>query len=310
MVSGALVERRSSTTARLGRLAPDTVSCAMVVSMYSIGAFAQLGGVTVRMLRHYDGIGLLTPAYVDPNTGRRSYEAAQLRRLNRLVALKDLGFALEQVGELLDDGIDPAELRGMLRMRAAELETRLLHDGQTLDRVRARLRLIESESAMPLTNIQVKNVAPQRVLGLQQSFSQNAEELSLEALFDQVITFMDAAGADRASPISWHDREDETVHICAGFVAATAVVPGLDVLELPAATAASVVRRGAVDTLSDAHQAIARWAEAHHHTPSVETGRWRVVYLETNDSDYSDWLIEVQLELTDGVRYSDDTPQR
>lgn len=86
----------------------------MVVSMYSIGAFAQLGGVTVRMLRHCGSIGLLAPAYVDPNTGRRYYEAAQLPTLNRIVALKDLGFALEHVGELLDDGIEPAELRGML----------------------------------------------------------------------------------------------------------------------------------------------------------------------------------------------------
>lgn len=42
-----------------------------------------------------------------------------------------------------------------------------------------------------------------------------------------------------------------------------------------------------------------QWAEAHRQTASVETGRWREVYLETNDSDYSDWLIEVQLELTD-----------
>lgn len=90
--------------------------------MYSIGAFAQLGGVTVRMLRHNDGTGLLAPAYVDPATGHRLYGAAQLLRFNRLVALKDLGIALEQIGRLLDDGVEPAELRGMVRKRAAELE--------------------------------------------------------------------------------------------------------------------------------------------------------------------------------------------
>lgn len=58
-------------------LAPDTVSCAIVVVMYAIGAFAQLGGVSVRMLRHYDHIGLLVPAEVDPNTGRRLYHGDQ-----------------------------------------------------------------------------------------------------------------------------------------------------------------------------------------------------------------------------------------
>ena len=73
--------------------------------MYSIGAFAQLGGVSVRMLRHYDRIGLLVPAEVDPSTGRRRYDANQLTRLNRLVALKHLGFPLEQVRTLLADGM-------------------------------------------------------------------------------------------------------------------------------------------------------------------------------------------------------------
>lgn len=49
--------------------------------MFSIGDFAALGRVSVRMLRHYDAIGLLTPARTDPATGYRYYQADQLRRL-------------------------------------------------------------------------------------------------------------------------------------------------------------------------------------------------------------------------------------
>jgi MerR family regulatory protein len=59
---------------------------------FSIGEFARHGRVSVRMLRHYDAIGLLRPACVDPVTGYRSYEVSQLAELNRLIALKDLGF--------------------------------------------------------------------------------------------------------------------------------------------------------------------------------------------------------------------------
>ena len=51
--------------------------------------------------------------------------------------------------------------------------------------------------------------------------------------------------------------------------------------------------------MNEAHQAIAHWADAHDHLLSSERGRWRELYLETNDSDYSDWLIEVQLEIAD-----------
>jgi DNA-binding transcriptional MerR regulator len=52
--------------------------------MVSIGEFARLGGVSVRALRHYDEIGLLRPASVDPETGYRCYAPAQLGQLNRI----------------------------------------------------------------------------------------------------------------------------------------------------------------------------------------------------------------------------------
>ncbi len=77
------------------------------------------------MLRHYDAIGLLRPARVDAATGYRGYEAAQLSRLNRVVALKELGFTLEQVRTIVDDKVGIDELRGMLRLRQAELANQL-----------------------------------------------------------------------------------------------------------------------------------------------------------------------------------------
>ena len=93
--------------------------------MFSIGDFASHGRVSVRMLRHYDAIGLLRPAHVDPATGYRSYEAAQLARLNRVVALKELGFTLTEVQSIVDDEVGPEELRGMLRLRRTELRSRI-----------------------------------------------------------------------------------------------------------------------------------------------------------------------------------------
>jgi DNA-binding transcriptional MerR regulator len=73
--------------------------------MFTIGDFARLGGVSIRMLRHYDAIGLLRPARVDPDSGYRSYEAGQLGRLNRVIALKELGLKLQQVQAILDEEV-------------------------------------------------------------------------------------------------------------------------------------------------------------------------------------------------------------
>src|SRR5438309_6174996 len=108
--------------------------------MLTIGDFARLGQVSPRMLRHYDDIGLLQPAKVDPQTDYRHYEVAQLRRLHRLLALRDLGFTLEQTRTLLDEDPPVEQLRGMLRLRRSQIEQDIAEEQARLRRVEAHLR--------------------------------------------------------------------------------------------------------------------------------------------------------------------------
>ena len=116
--------------------------------MFSIGEFARHGRVSVRMLRHYDTIGLLRPACVDPVSGYRFYQASQLAELNRVIALKELGFTLQQVQSILAEKVSAAELRGMLKLRRAEIQAMLEAETTRLARVEARLLTIEDEAGV------------------------------------------------------------------------------------------------------------------------------------------------------------------
>lgn len=113
--------------------------------MYRIGDFSKLGQVSVRMLRHYDKLGLLEPAHIDPFTGYRTYTIEQLPRLHRIVAYRDLGFSLQQIKELLGEEPAAERLRGMLTLRRSEIERELQSAQQQLAQVEARLHLIEQE---------------------------------------------------------------------------------------------------------------------------------------------------------------------
>src|SRR5690349_11710414 len=86
-----------------------------------IGEFSRLAQVAVPTLRHYDQVGLLKPVAVDPATSYRSYSASQLPRLHRILALKGLGFSLEQIAAVLDEEPSPEQMRGMLRLRRAQI---------------------------------------------------------------------------------------------------------------------------------------------------------------------------------------------
>ena len=101
--------------------------------MFKIGAFSKITGISVHQLRHYNRIGLLNPAYTDEQSCYRYYTVEQLPRLNRLLALKDLGFSLEQIKDLLHEDLSADEIRGMLRLKRAQLE-------QTITDEQARLK--------------------------------------------------------------------------------------------------------------------------------------------------------------------------
>ena len=103
--------------------------------MLRISEFSRLGRVTVKALHLYGRLGLLEPAWVDPESSYRLYTLDQLRRLNRILALKDLGFSLGEIGGLLEEDPSAAELWGMLRLKQAELERQSREGRERLARV-------------------------------------------------------------------------------------------------------------------------------------------------------------------------------
>ena len=81
------------------------------MTTWSIGELAAQTGLTVRTLRHYDEIGLARPS-CRTSAGHRRYDDADLRRLHRIVALRDVGFRLAEIGELLDEPAPDGTARG------------------------------------------------------------------------------------------------------------------------------------------------------------------------------------------------------
>lgn len=78
--------------------------------------------ISIRMLRHYDAIGLLVPAEVDDFTGYRYYSEEQLPRAGRIQTLKCMGFGLTAIGDILKKHQNAEEMERFLLDRRAELE--------------------------------------------------------------------------------------------------------------------------------------------------------------------------------------------
>ena len=278
--------------------------------MFTIGEFARHGRISVRMLRHYDGIGLLTPDRVDPSTGYRFYRAAQLSRLNRIVALKDLGFTLHQVHEILDDRIDGAELRGMLRLRQAELREQITADTGRLADVDVRLRAIENEGTMSTNDVVVKQIPTVRVAELTgRAAGYNPQSIGpvIQPLYTELCERLERAGVSFTGPaIAYYEDVDVDSSDGEGAVLVHAAMPvdvdgdpahDFAVVDLPEITAATVVHRGSMDSVLVTWQELGRWIDANGHSSSYsDHGYAREVTLEHSD-DPAGWVTELQVPI-------------
>ena len=87
--------------------------------MYRIGMFSKLGRVTIKTLHHYDELGLLTPAHIDEENGYRYYATNQLFRLHEIIALRQMGFSIQEISAIVDGHNIP----GIFAQRKTELES-------------------------------------------------------------------------------------------------------------------------------------------------------------------------------------------
>ncbi|MFI7127519.1 MerR family transcriptional regulator [Nonomuraea sp. NPDC050153] len=270
--------------------------------MFSIGDFARLGLVSVRMLRHYDAIGLLRPAYVDPVTGYRSYQAAQLSRLNRIVAIKDLGFTLEQVSAILDEKVSTEELHGMVRLRRAQLEAQISADLARLRGVEARLRTIEREGHLRTPEVVLKNVSPIRVAELSaRAASYEPEHIGpvISPLFVEICLRVEAASARVTGPgIAYYQEEDDgsvMVHACLPVAAPAEDAYDFQIVDLPELpTAATIIHHGPMEAVGPTFQALAHWIEENGFR---SLGLAREISLHCPDN-LDEWVTELQIEVT------------
>ena len=270
--------------------------------MFTIGEFAQHGRVSVRMLRHYDAIGLLRPACVDPVTGYRSYKVSQLAELNRLLALKDLGFTLQQVQAIMAEQVSAAELRGMLRLRRAEIQARIEDETTRLARVEARLAAIENEDAawVPTGEVVIKGLPPVRVAeltGTAAGYEPESITPVIQPLYCELWQRMATADIAPAGPALAYYEDSPAGD---GAVVVHAAVPvadapredhGFVVVDLPQAdSAAAIIHHGSMDDVLATGQALARWIDAAGYRSA---GYVREVTLEYNE-DPDQWVTELQ----------------
>jgi DNA-binding transcriptional MerR regulator len=234
--------------------------------MIRIGDFSKLSLVSVKTLRYYDELGLLKPVQTDPFTGYRMYEYHQLLRLNRILALKDLGFSLEEIGRLLSENLSAEQLRGMLKLRRAEARQKVREDAERLDRVEARLRQIEQEDTVSKYDVVIKQIESLQVASLRGVVPTPPEQGTLWIELEEYLQTQRVRCVEPCLTL-YHDDEykerDWDLEVCQPIEGRVKETKRVKVWMLPAVPAmACVLHHGPLTQIGEAYDAIFKWMEA------------------------------------------------
>jgi effector-binding domain-containing protein len=265
--------------------------------MFRIGEFSKLCHVTVKTLRHYDKLGLLKPAQVDRFTGYRYYSAGQLPRLNRILALKGMGLSLDEISRLLEGDLPVDEMRGILRLKQAQLEEHLNEQRVQLDRVAWQLNQIEREETMSAQETTIKQLPTVKAACLRDTLPSYAD---YGQLFGQVFGFL---GQHDIQPVGapmgiYHDLEyresDADVEVAIPVAAEIPAHDKISLRELPAIpNAACLVHQGSYETIGASYGQLMQWLEANGYRINAPL---REVYVRGPESgeDTSTYITELQ----------------
>ncbi len=263
-----------------------------------IGDFSKLSRVTVKTLRYYDDVGLLKAAHVDGFTGYRYYTYDQLPRLNRILALKDLGFSLQEIGQLLNDRLTVEQMYGMLKLRQAQIRQHMQEESERLARVEARLRQLTQEEGMSTYDVRIKPVAALRVAALRAVVPTPPDQ---GQLWQELYLHLAREGVQPDGPCLtvYYDEEykerDWDLEVCEPIAGDLRPTERIQVRNLEAAEQmAYVVHHGPFTTIGEAYDALMKWVSENGYRI---IGPAREVYLraaEKGRQDDPETVTEVQ----------------
>jgi DNA-binding transcriptional MerR regulator len=270
--------------------------------MFKIGDFSKLTRVPMRTLHYYDQIGLFKPLHVDPFTGYRYYSFEQLPRLHRLLVLRDLGFPLEQIGQILDEPLSAEQLEGMLKLRQAELQAQVNEGLARLARVGALIGQIKQEGKMSDHEIMLKHVEPIWVASARAVVS-TPEQMreGCMTLLEEVCELLAQHGlksTDTALAL-YYDNNERGIDVEMAMILENGAPTDVQhkrakVYRLPAQEMAVGIYRGSYDdfeAVGALHKGIGKWIEQNGYRVADAS---REIYLQTPQLPGGDGLMELQ----------------
>lgn len=267
--------------------------------LYSIGMFSKISRLTTKTLRHYDDIGLLKPEHVDEENGYRYYTTSQLPKLHQIIALKQMGLALSDIKEVMDN---PKVIKLYLKLKEEETIKNIREEEMKLMQIRSFSNMLDGEKKL-LYNPVVKEIPEVIVASVRQIARSYSDFFDITSNF--MISQLEAMGCKYRVPqycfTIYHDNEykekDIDIEVCEAVTELredTEMIKFRVIEGMPLAVC--VLHKGSYNNLRDAYSFTFKWIEENGYRV---IGSIRESYIDGiwNKENEEDWLTEIQIQV-------------
>ncbi|MGE5416787.1 MAG: MerR family transcriptional regulator [Acidobacteriota bacterium] len=270
--------------------------------MFRIGVFSKMNRVTIKTLRYYDEIGLLSPGYVDSATGYRYYSSDQLPRLHRIMALKQVGFSLGEINALLEKEYSTEEMISYLTEKQSEITSVIEGEQQKLGQIESYLKILRQEAFDIKHDVIIKELPAvtvacmRRVIANYDEFNQMYPEMG-GYMMDQKLK---CAVPEYCFSI-YHDGEykerDIDVEICQAVMAAGTDTEVMKFKNIEAvSTAACIFHKGPYTTIGTTYAAVMKWIDENG-CKIIDNPRESYIDGIWNKENPEEWMTEIQIPI-------------
>lgn len=232
--------------------------------MLKIGDFSKLSRISIRMLRHYDEIGILRPECVDDFTGYRYYNESQLPLAGRIQTLKGLGFGLSVIREMLDKYEDMGEMEQFLLGKKKELEEEAMGIRQKLLFLDSTLKWLRKDGNLMDYDVTLKTIPERYVASIRQIIpAYDREGILWEMMCRELEPQKVQQAVPRYGMAIFHDEghkeHDPDVEIQCAVVGEYQDTEHVKFKTIPPIQIASATYKGSYEQIARVNAAVADW---------------------------------------------------
>ncbi|WP_306008238.1 MerR family transcriptional regulator [Bacillus sp. MMSF_3353] len=264
--------------------------------MFKIGDFSKLSSISIRMLRHYDKVELLQPVKVDEQSGYRYYSAAKLKKVNRIQTLKDMGFNIATIKEIVEsDNIDG--IKEQFLNRSAQIKENMNNLQKQLRLLEASMKTMREDVVEMNYHVSIKEIPERNVASVRKIIPSYNCEGDVWSILMQEIHMKNISIAHPSYSIAvFHDREykenDLDVEIQLSILGKHENTNDVTFKNIESTHVASITVNGSYEQMTAVNEAAAKWIETEGY--ELAGPMFNIYHVSpAMESDPNKWVTEV-----------------